>query len=119
MDSTSCKDYFELLIPNEFKENIKRQIDILWVLDKNTASYPWELFQTDVEKSKPLCINAGMIRQLATTDYKPNTTPVNNKHVLIIGDPLTDGFCNQLPGPRRKRIWSRNYSVGLIMILNP
>ncbi len=97
-----AKTIFELLIPNEFKENIKRQTDILWVLDKHTASYPWELFQTDIERSKPLCINAGMIRQLATTDYKANTTPVNNKHVLIIGDPLTDGFCNQLPGAEKE-----------------
>lgn len=97
-----AKTIFELLIPNDFKENIRRQTDILWVLDKDTASYPWELFQTDVEKSKPLCINAGMIRQLATTDYKLNTTPVNNQNVLIIGDPLTNGYCNQLPGAEKE-----------------
>ncbi len=97
-----AKTIFELLIPNEFKENIKRQTDILWVLDKHSASYPWELFQTDVEKSKPLCINAGMIRQLATTEYRANVTPVNNKNVLIIGDPLTLGFCNQLPGAEKE-----------------
>jgi len=97
-----AKTIFELLIPNDFKENIKRQTDILWVLDKHTASYPWELFQTDVERSKPLCINAGMIRQLATTDYKVNINSVNNKNILVVGDPLTEGFCNQLPGAERE-----------------
>ncbi|MBK7763882.1 MAG: CHAT domain-containing protein [Bacteroidetes bacterium] len=93
-----AKTIFELLIPNDFKENIRRQTDILWVLDEFTAAYPWELFQTDIEKTKPLCVNSGMIRQLATTHYKMNTSTVNNKNVLVIGDPITNGFCNQLPG---------------------
>lgn len=97
-----AKTIFELLIPNDFKENIRRQTDILWVLDEFTAAYPWELFQTDIEKTKPLCVNSGMIRQLATTHYKMNTSTVNNKNVLVIGDPLTQGFCNQLPGAEKE-----------------
>jgi pimeloyl-ACP methyl ester carboxylesterase/tetratricopeptide (TPR) repeat protein len=97
-----AKTIFELLIPNDFKENLKRQTDILWVLDKYTASFPWELFQSDSEKTKPLCINAGMIRTLATGNYRTNIAPVNNKNILIIGDPLTYGFCNQLAGAEKE-----------------
>ena len=97
-----AKAIFELLIPNEFKENIRRQTDVLWVLDTVTAAYPWELFQTDIQHARPMCINAGMIRQLATADYKMNIVPVNSKNVLVIGDPLTEGFCNQLPGAEKE-----------------
>jgi hypothetical protein len=40
-----AKTIFELLVPNEFKENIKRQTDILWVLDEYTASFHGSYFR--------------------------------------------------------------------------
>src|SRR5690606_5762323 len=101
-----AKAIFELLIPADFKENIRRNAPILWVLDKFTASFPWELLQTGTATEKPLCVTAGMIRQLATSDYKPGN-PVKTNNVLIIGDPDLDGFtkAGQLPGAE-KEAWA-------------
>jgi len=94
-----AKAIFELLIPADFKENIRRNSPILWVLDKFTASFPWELLQTGSAAEKPLCVTAGMIRQLATSDYK-TSNPVKTNNALIIGDPDLHGFtkAGQLPG---------------------
>ncbi len=93
-----AKTIFELLIPNDFKEQLTRQCNISWILDKNTASYPWELLQDKSADAKPLCINAGMIRQLATQDDRIKINVVSKNNALVIGDPFLDGYVVQLPG---------------------
>lgn len=100
-----AKAIFELLIPTDFKENIRRNSPILWVLDKFTASFPWELLQTGSAAEKPLCVTAGMIRQLATSDYKASN-PVKTNNALVIGDPDLNGFtkAGQLPGAEKEAL---------------
>ncbi|RYZ97403.1 MAG: CHAT domain-containing protein, partial [Moraxellaceae bacterium] len=97
-----AKTIFELLVPNDFKEQLKRRSNASWVLDDDTAGYPWELLQDSITDAKPLCINAGMIRQLSVKDtaYRINTVTTNN--ALIVGDPALDGFVMQLPGALRE-----------------
>ena len=70
-----------------------------------TASFPWELLQTGTIAEKPLCVTAGMIRQLATSEYKISD-PVKNNNVLIIGDPDLNGFtkASQLPGAEQEAV---------------
>jgi CHAT domain-containing protein len=89
---------FELMIPNDFKSRLKKHGNITWVLDKYTAGFPWELLQDKTKGTKPLCINAGMIRQLATSDSRLNIEPVTGNTALVIGDPDLKGFLTQLPG---------------------
>ncbi|MEO6290637.1 MAG: CHAT domain-containing protein [Ginsengibacter sp.] len=93
-----ARTIFELLIPNDFKEQLTRQCNLNWILDKNTASYPWELLQDRVPDSIPLCVNAGMIRQLATQDDRVRINVVSKNTALVIGDPFLDGYVTQLPG---------------------
>lgn len=101
-----AKTIFELLIPVDFKENIRRNAPILWVLDKYTAAFPWELLQTGKETDKPLCITAGMIRQLATGEYRVNPVLVRNNRALVIGDPDLKGLtkARQLQGAVREAV---------------
>ena len=101
-----AKTIFELLIPVNFKENIRRNAPILWVLDKYTAAFPWELLQTGKENEKPLCITAGMIRQLATAEYRVNPVLVRNNRALVIGDPDLKGLtkARQLQGAVREAV---------------
>ncbi|MBS1663633.1 MAG: CHAT domain-containing protein [Bacteroidetes bacterium] len=89
---------FELLMPNAFKARMKRHGNITWVLDDYTAGYPWELLQQRGEDVKPLCINAGMIRQLSTANARTNIETVTANTALVVGDPVTDGFLPQLDG---------------------
>ncbi len=98
-----ARSLFELLIPTDFKETIKRKSPVLWVLDEYAASFPWELLQTGAQKEKPLCVSAPMIRQLATSNYDP-VVPIKSNNVIIIGDPDLQGFekARQLPGAARE-----------------
>ena len=98
------KVIFEMLIPNDFKENISSRNSILWVLDKYTATYPWELLQASLDKNKPLCVSSKMIRQLATMDYRNVVYSSKGNQVLIIGDPDLEGFsaAQQLSGAARE-----------------
>ncbi|HTI93016.1 MAG TPA: CHAT domain-containing protein [Puia sp.] len=89
---------FELLMPNDFKSRLKRQGNITWVLDKYTAGFPWELLQHKGEEVKPMCVSAGMIRQLATGNSRVNIELVTADTALVIGDPQLNGFLPQLPG---------------------
>lgn len=93
-----AKTLFELLIPNDFKEQIKRQNNINWIVDKYTAAYPWELLQDATGNAMPLSVNAGMIRQLATMDYRIKINPVTDRTALVVGDPNLENTFPQLIG---------------------
>ncbi|RYF96089.1 MAG: CHAT domain-containing protein, partial [Chitinophagaceae bacterium] len=93
-----AKTIFELLVPNDFKEQLKKQSNINWIVDKDTAAYPWELLQDSTNNAKPLCINAGMVRQLATQDYRTRINAVVKNSALVVADPDLKGFIPQLQG---------------------
>ncbi|MFT3704454.1 MAG: CHAT domain-containing protein [Agriterribacter sp.] len=94
-----AKAFFELLIPNDFKDQIKRQSNISWILDRYTAAYPWELLIDSSSNAIPLSVNAGMVRQLATKDYRLQINAVIESNAFVVGDPdLKDSTVPQLPG---------------------
>lgn len=97
-----AKTIFELLIPNDFKDAVRNQNNIVWKLDKRSAAFPWELLQDTATQAKPLCVNAGMVRQLATSDYRTQIQRSYKANALVVGDPLLHGFVNQLPGAVRE-----------------
>lgn len=101
-DGCDAKTLFELLIPNPFKEKLKQKGNISLIVDVDSASYPWELLQDNSIGAKPLCINAGMIRQLSIPIYRTKIKRANNNQALIVADPNTEEFLNQLPGAKRE-----------------
>jgi hypothetical protein len=86
---------FEMLIPNELKEYAPDRQDIVLVLNDGSARYPWELMQerptegrTPAKgKPEPLAIQAGMVRQLQTTEYRERVVMATGKTALVVGDP--------------------------------
>ena len=92
------KTLYELLIPNDFKEQVKRQGNINWIVDKYAAAIPWELMQDTTGNDMPLCVHAGMIRQLATQDYRLRIYGTPEKRALVVADPDLQQFYAQLPG---------------------
>ncbi|MBD2754946.1 DUF7379 domain-containing protein [Spirosoma validum] len=92
-----AKAIFELMIPNDFKDQVKRQNNINWIVDKYTAAFPWELLQDNLANARPLSVNAGMIRQLATGDFRININPVAERTAIVIGDPDLKNPAIQLP----------------------
>jgi CHAT domain-containing protein len=97
-----AKTIFELLIPYDFKDQIKRQNNINWLVDKNTAAYPWELLHDSESNALPLSVNAGMIRQLATQEYRLNIKQVTGNTALVVGDPNLEGSFGQLAGAEKE-----------------
>ncbi len=99
-DKDVARTVFELLIPNDFKDEIKKQFKTMWVLDNTAAVYPWELLHDSSNSTFPICYNTGMIRQLQTDKYRSQVEPSSGNKVLIIGDPDLNGYrgAPQLPG---------------------
>jgi len=102
-DRELTKTIFDLLIPNDFKLSFRNQQNMLLILDKSTAEYPWELLHYDRAGGDPICVSAGMIRQLSTSDDRRVIHPVVSDKALIIGDPLLDSAgIGRLPGAREE-----------------
>lgn len=93
---------FEILIPNGFKETLKRKGNIIWQIDKNSAYYPWEILVDNAKNTKPFCIGSGMIRQLLTKDAQPKLDRLIEEKALIIADPQLENFINQLSGAAKE-----------------
>ncbi|MCB9053426.1 MAG: CHAT domain-containing protein [Lewinellaceae bacterium] len=87
-DRELAKTIFELLVPNDFKIAFRDRQNILLILDKAMAWYPWELLHYDKKVGRPICVSTGLIRQLSTSDDRRKITPVNDNKALIIGDPI-------------------------------
>jgi CHAT domain-containing protein len=98
--SKQAKIVFELIIPNDFKEQLKTQSNLSWILEKGTAEYPWELLQDTDSGALPFCVSAGMIRQLITNNFRQRVNAATKENALVIGDPDLNGFklAQQLPG---------------------
>ncbi|SFT44875.1 CHAT domain-containing protein [Algoriphagus locisalis] len=94
---------FELLVPYQFKEEIKRLNNINWVLDPSSAAYPWEMLLDHVD-GDPLCVNIGMVRQLTTSDSRGKIAKVTETTALVVGDPMLGDFMPQLPGAKQEAI---------------
>lgn len=99
-DNEIAKTLFEMLIPNDFKRDIRSQANLVLNLDVDAASIPWELIQDTKIAEKPICVNAGMLRRLNIANYRLNPRYSDDQKVLIIGDPNLNGSLNygQLSG---------------------
>ena len=105
-----AKTVFELLIPNDFKDELKKQANTMWVLDSAAAAYPWELLQDNTGNADPLCCTAGMIRQLQTENYRIKINAASGNKALVVGDPNLNGFkfAKQLPGAYKEAVEVEN-----------
>ena len=89
------KAIFELLIPNDFKKYSQELKNMVWIVDHESAKYPWELLQDSIDKNqKPIAVRAGMIRQLAVSNYRINVNSNAAKGTaFVVGDTISDLPC--------------------------
>jgi len=105
-DENLATAMFELMIPNRLKGAFKDMNDVLFVLDEEAASYPWELlYDRRMGGDKPIVAQAGMIRQFITGTFRENVVDVKNKNVLVVGNPADTpaGFAD-LPGAEQEAV---------------
>lgn len=89
---------FEMLVPNELKDRAPDQRDMVLVLNDAAARYPWELMQErrrgldagGAPAEKPLAVQAGMVRQLQSTEFREKVAVAHEKAALVVGDPPSD-----------------------------
>jgi pimeloyl-ACP methyl ester carboxylesterase len=98
---TTATDYgvsvtlFEMLIPNELKDRAPEQRDIVLVVNEAAARYPWELMQErrpgqssdSATTEKPLSVQAGMLRQLQSIEFRERVVMAQGRSALVVGDP--------------------------------
>ncbi len=93
---------FEMLVPNELKEYAPDRQDLVLVLNDGAARYPWELMKerkndyNQNKETKPMSIQAGMIRQLQTMEFRNDLVMSRGKGALVVGDPPSNFM--PLPG---------------------
>ena len=89
-DSEIAQTLFELLLPNELKDQAPDQDDLLLMVDEQAASYPWELLRDPAEKGAPMAVQKGLLRQLDTIDSPSIVRESGGSAALVIGDPITE-----------------------------
>lgn len=95
---------FELMIPNRLKDSFKDRSSVVFVVDRESAHYPWELlYDSRAEDGKPLVIQAGMIRQFSTASFRERVNDVRNTTVMVVGNPSnTPAEFSNLPGAEQE-----------------
>ncbi len=113
-----CETLYEMLIPYNFKGYGSDLRNIVLIVDKETARYPWEMLRDAYGGSAdPIVTKAGFIRQLSTGTYRVNSELSKGDNALVIGNPLLNGYYPNLPGAGSEaamvadQLKDRNFSV--------
>jgi CHAT domain-containing protein len=83
-----ARTLFEMLIPNPLKELAPNYYDTVLILDTESARYPWELLDDRWGSAKPLAVEAGMLRQLKTRQFRAKPLCTSEKKAFVIGNPV-------------------------------
>ena len=97
------KTLFELIMPNQLKQYAPDRRDLILMLDEKAAVYPWELLQDGFDSSgRPMAVEAGIVRQLVSDEFREQPLMSQASTALVIGDPVADdvhgGAFPRLPG---------------------
>ena len=96
---------YQLLLPQALKSRLLNFEQTVLVLDDASAALPWELLTPPMAESigndapVPLAVQAGMVRQRMTTDFRGLPGVPSALDALVIGAPLTDGWTNERGEP--------------------
>ncbi len=87
-DERTGKLMFEWMLPPTMKNMISDGRQLVLVMDKGAAGYPWELMEDNWSSSKkPVAVTGGVIRQLIDKPRADRPIAAASERVLVIGDP--------------------------------
>lgn len=85
-----ARTLFELLLPNELKDQAPDQDNTVLLLDEESARYPWELLRDPLNPTrKPNVVEHGVLRQLESFEYRETVRIVTENAALVVGDPVS------------------------------
>lgn len=91
-NSEAARTLFEMLLPLRLREMAPQQGNMVVLVDRDSASYPWELLENRWgNDSKPPVVKAGFIRQFITQEFRPLPLQTGERTALVIGDPDLGG----------------------------
>jgi tetratricopeptide (TPR) repeat protein len=99
---------YELLIPQQLKDDIASASNLQLVVDPDTASIPWELMATRdpvKDEPQPLSTKIGILRRLKLDGrwgIRENVRTPMGLHALVVGDPWAGPDYPPLPGAREE-----------------
>jgi CHAT domain-containing protein len=108
--ATSRADYneelsatlYQILVPAPIKDRIRRGGDLLLMVDRAGAAYPYELMAEGTpEGIVPLAVSRGILRQFETETYRRQPEMARAERIYILGDPKTI-LLPPLPGARQE-----------------
>ena len=111
-DEQVGRTLFQLLVPLEMRSFLSGTSEMQLELDRQTASIPWELLDTNTGTGlagideTPWAIRAKLLRKLQTDDFRPSANDAGAEaSVLVIGEPLADpDLYPPLPGARQEAL---------------
>lgn len=84
---------FEMLLPLDFRLSAPDERGLVLLLDRQSARFPWELLEDRWSLTgRPLAIEASVVRQFKTDEYRAQPLAAVDPNVLIIGDPDLGGW---------------------------
>ncbi|HSB80347.1 MAG TPA: CHAT domain-containing protein [Candidatus Methylomirabilis sp.] len=112
----TTRTLFELLVPNRLKEQAPRRHNLVLILDEDSARYPWELLEDRWgDASQPMAVQAGLVRQLETAEYREQVRMTTQETAYVVGDPVSKFVA--LPGAEAEarsvaeQLATRGYTV--------
>jgi len=96
---------YEVLLPRELKDYSFDDRDIMLVVDKQSASIPWELLDDkDNPETEPIGVRNGLLRQLSDPLNPIAVQYALSDEITVIGDPKLDSNSGyyQLPGAKNE-----------------
>ena len=89
----AARTLYEMLLPLRLKEAAPRQGDLVLLVDECSARYPWELLENRwSDNGRPPAVNAGLVRQLRTADFRPRPAHAFEARALVVGNPDLEGW---------------------------
>ncbi|MDS4040227.1 MAG: CHAT domain-containing protein [Candidatus Competibacter sp.] len=101
----AARTLFEMLLPLRLREMAPRQTDLVLLVDERSARYPWELLEDRwSQNGRPPAVNAGLVRQLKTPDFRPRPAHAFDSSAYVVGNPDLSGWelFADLPGARQE-----------------
>lgn len=95
---------YELMVPNELKDQADSRADLLLEVDPVSARFPWEMMaDRTAGRVRMLATEAGMLRQFRTAQYRRSPRMSAQNTALVIGEPkLADPRYPALRGAREE-----------------
>ena len=104
-NSEVAKTLFEMLLPLRLRELSAQQGNLVIMVDRHSARYPWELLENRwATGERPPAVAAGCVRQFRTVDFRQRPVHGSVNTALVIGNPDLAGTPDfaDLPGAREE-----------------